>query len=71
MIDVSCTSALSAGQVIVQPSDFVIESQGTQKIEVVISLSEREFVDRTREHDVGAALRFNCQDKIDWPKPHK
>lgn len=71
VVDLTCSKALPAGQVIVQPSDFVIDSQGTQKIEIVISLSEREFADLSRGHDVGAALRFSYQDKIDWPKPYK
>ena len=69
--DLSCTKAIPAGQVVIQPNDFVIDSQGTQKVEIVISMSPAQFSECCRGHDVGAALKCSYQDKIDWPKSHK
>ena len=69
--DLSGVNVLPAGQVIVQPGDFIIDSQGSQKVEVVISMSEREFSERCRAHSIGAALRFTYQDKVDSSNPHK
>lgn len=60
-----------SGQIVVQPSEFVIKEGGRQRVEIVVGMTEHEFTERVDRYDVGAALCFSYTDLVDSPKPYK
>lgn len=60
-----------SGQVVVQPSEFVIGENERQKLEIVVSMTQREFTSQADSQGVGAVLCLAYQDKVDSIKPHR
>ncbi|XP_053402304.1 uncharacterized protein LOC123548511 isoform X2 [Mercenaria mercenaria] len=69
--DLQCSERMLSGQVVVQPSEFVIGTDERQKLEIVVSMTEREFMAHADSQGVGAVLCLAYQDKVDSVKPYR
>lgn len=69
--DLDCEDRMLSGQVVVQPSEFEIGPDHQQKLEIVVSMTESEFLAHADSQGVGAALCLTYQDKVDSPKPYR
>lgn len=60
-----------SAHVVVQPSEFVIGVDVRQKLEIVISMTEQEFLAQSNIHGVGAVLCLSYQDQVDSKRPFR
>ncbi|XP_060568181.1 centrosomal protein of 192 kDa-like isoform X2 [Ruditapes philippinarum] len=68
--DLECRERMLSGQVVVQPSEFVIGENEREKLEIVVSMTEREFMSQADSQGVGAVLCLAYKDRVDSEKPH-
>ena len=71
VVDLKCTDQLLTGQIVLQPSEFVIKENGSQRVEIVVGMTDKEFMTRVDRYDVGAVLGFTYTDLVDSAKPYK
>lgn len=62
---------MPCGQVVVQPNEFVIKENGSQRVEINVRCTEMEFMSRVSNFSVGGVLHFKYTDIVDSPKPYK
>ncbi|XP_052816319.1 uncharacterized protein LOC128242923 isoform X2 [Mya arenaria] len=69
--DLSCVDRLLSGQIVVQPSECMVDAGDQCKLELVVSMTEREFAARQGVGSVGAAICLEYQDQVESTKPYK
>ncbi|KAL4232237.1 hypothetical protein ACF0H5_009811 [Mactra antiquata] len=69
--DLECTLPMLSGHVVVQPSEFKIGIDVRQKLEIVVSMTESEFISHSDKYGVGGVLCLSYQDQVESEKPYR